>query len=266
MPGTARPGAPRRPESVDFHFDLMCPYAYRTSLWMRSVREQTGLRINWRFFSLEEVNRAEGKKHPWERDWSYGWSMMRIGALLRRRDMALLDEWYLTAGRALHEYGRKPHQPEVARGLLSDMGLDPQLVDEAIADPTTGDEVHSEHERVVAAGGFGVPTLVFPDGQTLFGPVVLDPPEGDAALHLWDAVCAWLEFPSLYEIQRPKTAADLRHIAEAFEPYLAGRDWQSVDRGRVVDFGRLRAGDAGSNGGKGGNGQAARSEEEHTDA
>ena len=74
--------------AVDFHFDPMCPFAYQTSLWIRDVREQLGITVNWRFFSLEEVNRAEGKKHPWEREWSYGWSLMRIGALLRRTDMA----------------------------------------------------------------------------------------------------------------------------------------------------------------------------------
>jgi len=71
-----------RPEFVDFHFDPMCPHAYQTSVWIREIRARTGLAINWRFFSLEEINRAEGKKHPWEREWSYGWSLMRIGALL----------------------------------------------------------------------------------------------------------------------------------------------------------------------------------------
>lgn len=239
LPGPSSGG---RPSTVDFHFDLMCPFAYQTSLWIRDVRRQTGLTVNWRFFSLEEVNRIEGKKHPWERPWSYGWSMMRVGARLRRQDMALLDDWYLVAGRALHEQGRKPHQPEVARQLLAEMGLDPGLVDEAITDPTTGDEVHAEHQRVVDGGGFGVPTLLFPDGQCLFGPVLVDPPSGEAALRLWDAVCAWTEFPHLYELQRPKTAEDGRVLAEALAPYLEGRDWVSVERGRVVDFGRLASG------------------------
>ena len=43
---------------VDFHFDVMCPYAYQTAKWIRAVREETGLVINWRFFSLEEINRV----------------------------------------------------------------------------------------------------------------------------------------------------------------------------------------------------------------
>ena len=237
------PSGSLRPVSVAFHFDVMCPYAYQTSLWIRDVRRQTGLAVDWRFFSLEEVNRAEGKKHPWERPWSYGWSMMRIGALLRRKDMALLDAWYLTAGRALHEQGRKPHRPEVARELLADMGLDPGLVDEAIDDPVTGEEVHADHRAVLRRGGFGVPTLVFPDGQCFFGPVLVDPPSGPSAVRLWDAVCAWAEFPHLYELQRPKSAEDLAYVASAFRPYLEGRDWESIDRGRVVDFGRTPGAD-----------------------
>jgi 2-hydroxychromene-2-carboxylate isomerase len=225
------------PRSLDFHFDLMCPFAYQASRWIRSVRDQTGLEISWRFFSLEEINRVEGKKHPWEREWSYGWSMMRIGAFLRRTDMALLDAWYARAGRALHEEGDRPHDPDVARRLLAEIGLEPSVVDDAIADPTTHDEVRAEHDAVVAAGGYGVPTLHFPGDQWLFGPVLLDGPTGDPAIRLWHAVCAWLEFPHLYELQRPKVADDHRAIAEAFQPYLVGRDWVSIDRGRTISFG-----------------------------
>jgi 2-hydroxychromene-2-carboxylate isomerase len=228
--------AASRPEFVDFHLDMMCPYAYQTSVWIREVRAMTGLAINWRFFSLEEINRAEGKKHPWEREWSYGWSLMRIGALLRRQGMDLLDSWYAAVGEALHVRGDKPHRREVAAALLGSIGQDPGLVDAAIADPTTGDEVLAEHRRVTAAGGFGVPTLFFPDGQCLFGPVLIDPPMGQDAERLWDAVLAWTAFPHLYEIQRPKGRADAEQIAAAFGPYLRARDWVSIDRGAVVEF------------------------------
>ena len=224
------------PGSVDFHFDVMCPYAYQTSKWIREVRDQTGLQVNWRFFSLEEINRVEGKKHPWEREWSYGWSMMRIGALLRRGSMSDVDAWYERAGRALHEEGHKPHERSVARHLLGELGFDPDLVDAAIADPTTNEEVMADHRRVVDAAGYGVPTLFFPDGQCLFGPVLIDPPTGPAALRLWDAVIAWTEFPHLYEIQRPKTKTDERLIADTFRPYLEARDWVSINRGEVITF------------------------------
>jgi 2-hydroxychromene-2-carboxylate isomerase len=216
--------------AVDFHFDIMCPWAYQASIWIRDVRDQLGLDVRWRFFSLEEINRAEGKKHPWEREWSYGWSMMRVGALLGRLDPALLDSWYFAAGTALHVDGRKPHRPEVAAELLAQLGLDPALVGQAIDDPSTGDEVKADHDRLTSLGGWGVPTLVFDGDRVLFGPVLIEPPAGSAAVRLWQLITGWLEFPRLYELQRPKTGEDLHAIAETFRPYLEARDWITIQK------------------------------------
>lgn len=218
----------KEPLQVDFYFDIMCPWAYQTSKWIRDVRAQNGLDIHWKFFSLEEINRAEGKKHPWERPWSYGWSLLRIGALLRRRSMDDLDRFYETAGRALHEEGRKAHLPEGAKEVVAELGFDPQVVDDAMADETTHDDVRAEHDAVVALGGFGVPTLVFPDGTALFGPVVTPSPTGKAAMRLWDLTVGWTEFPHLYEIRRPKTTADFTFVDEQFATYYNARDWKTI--------------------------------------
>lgn len=229
------------PSTVDFHFDPMCPFAFHASVWIREVRARTGLNINWRFFSLEEINRVEGKKCPWERDWSYGWSLMRIGALLRRQDMALLDRWYALVGAELHLHGGKPHDPAVARKLLDKLGVGGGVLDAALADQTTHDDVHADHRRVVEGGGFGVPTLYFPDGQKFFGPVLVNPPEGERAERLWELVLGLLEFPNVYEIQRPKGDREFTDISTALQPYVAGRDWVSIDRGRVIDLSGIEA-------------------------
>ena len=228
---------PARPESVDFHFDVMCPYAYQTSLWIREVRDRTGLEINWRFFSLEEINRVEGKKHPWEREWSYGWSMMRIGALLRRRRhgaprrvVRARPGGRCTSTATSRTTPRSPasSSPRSASTRRSSTRRSPTRPPATRCSPSTGGSSQ--------AGGFGVPTLFFPDGQCLFGPVLIDPPAGEAAERLWDAVVAWTAFPHLYEIQRPKSRSDAEQIAETFEPYLRARDWVSINRGEVVDF------------------------------
>ena len=143
--------------------------------------------------------------------------------------------WYERSGRALHEEGLRVHEPDVARELVAEIGLDPDAVDEALDDAGTHDIVRAEHDRVIGAGGFGVPTLFFGE-HALFGPVLIDPPTGEAALRLWDAVIAWLEFPHMYELQRPKTPDDERQIADTFRPYLEARDWVSINRGQILEF------------------------------
>ena len=216
-------------EPVDFFFDPMCPWAYHSSRWIRSVRDQNGLPITWRFFSLEAINRVEAKKWPWEREWSYGWSQMRIGAYLgREHGNEAVDRWYEAVGEAFHLHGRRTQDPAVHAEVLTEIGFEASTVEAAIADPSTHDLVKADHDYVVGEhAGYGVPTLVR-DGHALFGPVVVPGPEGAAALRLWDLVEGWWEFPHLYELRKPKTDADWAHIGSHFETYLAARDWQTV--------------------------------------
>ncbi|MGH9114684.1 MAG: DsbA family oxidoreductase, partial [Acidimicrobiales bacterium] len=216
---------------VDFHFDVMCPWCYQTSKWIREVTAQRDVAVRWRFFSLEEINREEGKKHPWEREWSYGWSLLRIAALLRRRPDGndAVDRFYALAGKALHEDARKVHTPDGAKEVLAEMGLDAgATLDEALADPTTHDDVRADHDRVVDLGGFGVPTLVLDGADTIFGPVITPAPTGPAASRLWDLMAGWAEFPHLYEVRRPKTPQDWKHIDASFAPCFEARDWRSI--------------------------------------
>jgi hypothetical protein len=49
-------------------------------------------------------------------------------------------------------------------------------------------------------------------------------------VQLWEHVTAWLDYPHLYELQRPKTPKDIDHIVDAFKPYLEARDWLTVSR------------------------------------
>jgi 2-hydroxychromene-2-carboxylate isomerase len=215
--------------AIDFFFDPMCPWAYQTSVWIRRVREHRDLDIRWRFFSLEEINRPDGKRHPWERRLAYGWTPMRVGAWLRRTDNELCGAWYEACGHALHVEGRRFYDEVIARELLASIGAPADAWDEALADPTTHDDVHADHDEAVATfGAFGVPIIVFPSGRAVFGPVVVPAPDGDDALALWDLTEAYTRIPGLYEMKTPKTSDDMRIIATAFEPYLAAREWTTI--------------------------------------
>jgi len=221
------------PERVEFFFDPMCPWAYQTSVWIRRVRERRPLDIRWRFFSLEEINRPEGKRHPWERPLAYGWTPMRVGAWLRRADNELCGAWYEACGHALHRDGRRCYDVEVAHELLASIGVPPTAWEDALADPTTHDEVRADHDEAVDRyGGFGVPIIVFddPSSRAVFGPVVVPAPDGDEALALWDLTVAYSRVSGLFELKTPKTIDDQRTIARAFAPYLGAREWQTIQR------------------------------------
>jgi predicted DsbA family dithiol-disulfide isomerase len=218
-------------EGIAFYFDPMCPYAYQTSVWIRRARERTPIEIAWRFFSLEEVNLVEGKRHPWDRAWSYGFGQMRVGALIRRElGNDALDRWYATVGSAFFTDGLKTHVPDVHAKVIADAGFDPSFVERAVTDDSTLDEVREEHLDAAARyGAHGVPTIVFDSGYAVYGPVVVPAPEGDDAVALWELVRSMQRFPHLYELRHPKTTDDIVHVAEQFRTYLTTRDWNTVE-------------------------------------
>jgi len=121
----------QQPETIEFFFDIMCPYAYQTSVWIREAQAQVGFNIRWRFFSLEEVNREEGKPHPWEREFAYGWTPMRVAAWLRRQDNEWCGKFYEVCGRTLHVDGRRHYDKDIALELLAEAGLPLEAWDEA---------------------------------------------------------------------------------------------------------------------------------------
>ena len=215
--------------AVDFYFDLLCPWAYQASKWIREARTCRDIDVTWRFFSLEEGKWKDGDPHPWERPWSFGWSLLRVAAFLRdsQGGNESVDRFYEVAGRLFHEEGVKVHTQEGAEKALLEMGLDPGIVGEAIGDQATNDAVLADHRGGVERGAFGVPTLVLDRSDVFFGPVIAPAPVGDAAGRLWDGVTAWREFPHLYEIQRPKLEADMEHIKSQFAVYGVARGWSA---------------------------------------
>ncbi len=217
-------------ESVEFFFDPMCPWAYQASKWIREVEQQVELDITWRFFSLEEINREEGKKHPWERPWSYGWGQMRVGALIRRElGNDALDRWYAGIGESFFERATGTHTPESHKVRITELGFDSELVARAIADDTTTADVKADHDHVTGTfAAFGVPTLVFENGRAVYGPVIAPAPVGAEALRLWELTKQWSTFPQLYEMYTPKTRAAQAEIGTLFAPYLQARAWRTI--------------------------------------
>ena len=44
---------------VDFYFDPLCPWCWRTALWLRDVARRKPIDITWKLFSLMVVNHPD---------------------------------------------------------------------------------------------------------------------------------------------------------------------------------------------------------------
>ncbi len=191
--------------TINFHFDPLCPLAWRTALWVREARQVRPLQVNWRFFSLEVINRKEGTTPDFQKDAS--WPALRTLALAKRKGgNEAVERLYVALGNAAHGRKEDIHTLEVIRAALQKAELDPGLVDEALADESTKAEVLADHEEVVQRyNGFGVPTIAFEGSEVgFYGPVIREVPHGEEAGELWDYTAWALRQPNLYELKRER--------------------------------------------------------------
>lgn len=190
------------PAKVQFYTDPECPWAWRTALWAIEAREVRPIEIEWRFFSLSQQNLGNdyaADRHGQSHD------LMRTLILVRRKHgNDAVERLYLEFGDGIH--GDRVNLDDQAwiRGCLERAGLDPNLHQAAMADPSTHDELMAEHNGAKEnLGAFGVPTILFAGSDiAFFGPVIDPVPTGEAAGELWDHFSWFLTQSNAYEIKR----------------------------------------------------------------
>jgi 2-hydroxychromene-2-carboxylate isomerase len=170
---------------------------------MRDVEQVRDITIDWRVFSLQLVH--ENKDDPLADLHVKGTPALRTLALTRRRfGNDAVGRTYEAIGRRVHD-GDEELDPEVVRRSLEDVGLDPGLVDEALQDDSTMNDVRAEHDAAVTdVGAFGVPTIVLDSGRGLFGPVIAAAPGREEAGELWDHVRFLIEADGFFELKRER--------------------------------------------------------------
>ncbi len=191
------------PTRVEFFFDSLCPWAFRTSLWIRDVAAQRPLEITWKAFSLAIVNNVDPNSEQARKGFLLGRTIVAAGRLAGNSGV---DRLYRAFGEAIHHDKADLLQPEPVAQALTAAGLPPDLAEQAHANPSTEQALRASHEEGLSKGAFGVPTLVL-DGSDIgvFGPVINPVPEGDAALHLWDMTRWMHQQPYLFEFKRSRT-------------------------------------------------------------
>lgn len=184
--------------SLTFYSDPACPWAWRTSLWVRDLQAQGSLDVEWKLFSLAEAN---GRSDPSAR------MAERVLAQARREGgHEALDKLLLAMSNAQHQNHRSIRDRAVLEDVAAETGFDRELVGRALDDPATEDVVLADHrEASEKYGAFGVPWLVS-EGQEIgfYGPVIDMVPRGEKAKELWNHVSWVLTQPYLYELKRER--------------------------------------------------------------
>ena len=197
--------------SFDVFFDYTCPYVYRASVLLDSVRSAGGREVDvrWRYFSLTQVNSKDDGWTVWEAPASEpvrGRLAFAASEAARRQDRfepfhrALLD--------ARHVDRRDIDDREVVADVAAKASLDPKRFASDLADPEILDRLAADHrEAVTQLGVFGTPTFVFGDGASAY--VRLSEPVGkDGALEVFDRVLSIAaREPRILEIKRPRKPA-----------------------------------------------------------
>jgi 2-hydroxychromene-2-carboxylate isomerase len=187
---------------IDFYFDPVCPWAWRTSLWIREVAKVRPVNIHWKFLSLEGINttRPGGEVKPGHLT---ARNPFKVMALVRRElgDEAV-DRLYLALGQARHDRKEDFGETDVLLACMDQAGVDRSFLDRALADSSIADELSTEQIEIAARGGFGVATIVIEGFDPLFGPVINPPVYGEEAGKMWDAMEYFVRRPEFFELKR----------------------------------------------------------------
>jgi 2-hydroxychromene-2-carboxylate isomerase len=188
---------------LTFYFDPLCPWAWRTSRWIREVQSRQPLEVDWKLFSLGLNNNNNPTADML--------APLRALVLARREGgNQAVGRLYKALGDATHEKGLKPWEAGVWETVfpkaLIKAELSPDLFAAAQADPSTLVDLKTEHQEAVDKyQAYGVPWLVKAGQDFGFnGPVISEVPEGKIALELWEHFSWLLTQPYFYEIKRAR--------------------------------------------------------------
>jgi 2-hydroxychromene-2-carboxylate isomerase len=222
-----------------FWFDPVCPFAWMTSKWVRTVAARREYDVEWRLISLRLLNaHVDYDAHfppEYEAGHTAGLRLLRVAArVVEEHGQDGVARFYAACGQHVFESG--PEGDRAERGtaefvapVLADAGLPAELA-AALDDGHRDSGIQASTDEALALTGkdVGTPILQFrpPHGTAFFGPVISRLPDEEQAVELWDHVIGLASFPGFAELKR-----SLRE-----QPQLPAFGVRAGDVGREEDW------------------------------
>ncbi len=147
------------------------------------MREESGLEltINWRYFSLEQVNSQQGPQWKiWEQAEDYasrGLRAFRAAEAARCQGEDAFDRFHISLLRAKHEQHRDIADVNTLFDVAESINLEMAHFRKDLADRRLLARLADDHSFAVESlGVFGTPTLVFAQRQVIFLKMSAPPP------------------------------------------------------------------------------------------
>lgn len=189
---------------IDFYFDPICPFCWITSRWLIQVKDQRGLVIAWKPFSLalknKQLDTPDSELLPSHR-------VLRV-MVASGADMG---ELYTAFGTQKHIMGEEFNNEAILQ-ILNKQKLPAELL--LAADDSSYDETiqqFMEEALSLTGNDVGVPIISFTTehGKVgYFGPVLQKLPSVTESLKLWDGLQTLATSPHFYELKRSRPNGD----------------------------------------------------------
>ena len=140
------------------------------------------LTVNWRYFSLEQVNsQQEPQWKIWEQLADYASRGLRAfwaAEAARRQGEAAFDSFHMSLLRARHEQRRDIADKDTLTEVAESVDLMMAQFQDSLSDRQLLAKLAEDHTFAVESLGiFGTPTLVFPERQAIFLKMSSPPPD-----------------------------------------------------------------------------------------
>jgi predicted DsbA family dithiol-disulfide isomerase len=151
---------------------------------LQKVKEDidSELTINWKYFSLEQVNSQQGPEWKiWEQSEDYpsrGLRAFWAAESARQQSETAFNAFHMALLKARHEQRQDIANIDTLIEVAEGVGMEMPQFRKDLSDRKLLAKLAKDHTYAVdALGVFGTPTLVFPEDQAVFLKMAVPPPE-----------------------------------------------------------------------------------------
>jgi predicted DsbA family dithiol-disulfide isomerase len=201
-------------DTVDFYWDVVCPWCWITSRWMEDVASQRSIEVNWKFFSLKKINEGRDLPERFQISHAQGLRALRVAAAVRETyGNEGVRKLYAALGARKHHDAEDVGETGTLKAALQSCGYPADLAlaadDEAKWDAVIDADMAAAKDK--AGTDVGVPLIVLDGGEGpgFFGPVFSPAPVGEDAVRMWDAMVSAGRVPGFFEFKRSRNVGPI---------------------------------------------------------